>query len=64
MSTFDKLIEQRKKMGITQREMAKNLRITPSTINKYEKGTRKISSEMQDVYAKFLGIEIFLMIKQ
>jgi transcriptional regulator with XRE-family HTH domain len=63
MSTFKKLTEQRGKQNISQREMAKYLKITPSTLNRYEKHNRKITAKMQDEYAERLGIELKLQIK-
>ena len=63
MSTFDKLVEQREIRGISQREMAKKLGCTSSTLNRYESGNRKISAEMQDEYSKILGFELKLMVK-
>jgi transcriptional regulator with XRE-family HTH domain len=63
MSTFEKLIEQRKRLKITQREMAKHLKVTPSTLNKYEFGKRKISAEAMDEYCDYLGYELKLQVK-
>lgn len=63
MSTFDKLVEQRCKSGINQKAMANALGITKSTMNRYEKGNRNISADMQDKYADKLGYELKLMVK-
>jgi DNA-binding XRE family transcriptional regulator len=56
MSTFKLLVELRKKMDISQKEMSEHLKISKSTMNKYEKGARKISSEMQDRYSEKLEV--------
>ena len=63
MSIFEVLIEERKKKKVTQRKMAKHLKCMPATLNKYEKGTRKISSDNLEKYADFLGLEIKFMLK-
>lgn len=64
MSTFEKLVAFRKQSSdITQRKMAKILKCTPSSLNKYEQGIRKISAEKQDEYAEAMGIDLKLMIK-
>lgn len=63
MSTFDRLVEQRRKRGITQRQMAKWLKVPVSTLNRYEKGSRKISIHLVDQYAAELGLKIELMVK-
>jgi transcriptional regulator with XRE-family HTH domain len=38
--------------------MSEYLKISKSTMNKYEKGTRKISSEMQDKYCEKLMVKL------
>lgn len=63
MSTLDKLVVQRGKNNVTQRQMAKNLKCSPSTLNKYEKGNRKMTAEMQDMYVEFLGLELMIIVK-
>jgi transcriptional regulator with XRE-family HTH domain len=63
MSTFSKLVEQRISRKITQRKMAKLLKCTPSTLNRYEKGNRDVSANMQDDYADNLGLELKIMVK-
>lgn len=63
MSIFETLVDCRIKRKITQRIMAKHLKITPSTLNRYEKGNRKISAKMQDDYAEYLGIELKAQLK-
>jgi transcriptional regulator with XRE-family HTH domain len=63
MSTFEKLVEQRRKSEISQKSMAKKLGLTNSTMNRYEKGNRGISAELQDKYAEYLGYELKLMVK-
>lgn len=63
MSIFDKLVEERGKRNITQREISRYLKCTPSTLNHYEKGKRKITAEMMEEYADYLGIELKLQIK-
>lgn len=63
MSTFEKLVELRKKSGISQKEMFKKLDLTKTTMSRYENGSRKISAELQDKYAEYLGYEIKLMVK-
>lgn len=63
MSTFEKLIGQRKLLKITQREMAKHLKCTPTSLNRYENGSRNISATDQDTYADKLGIELKMMLK-
>ena len=63
MSIFEKLIKERESRKVTQRLMAKHLKITPSTLNRYEQGNRKIGLEMAENYADFLGLEFKLMVK-
>lgn len=63
MSTFEKLVELRKKSDFNQKEMAKKLGLTKTTMNRYENNSRKISSELQDKYAEYLGYELKLMVK-
>jgi transcriptional regulator with XRE-family HTH domain len=63
MSTFSKLVDQRKKIGMSQKEMAKKLGLTNTTMNRYEKGNREITSKLQDDYAEYLGYELKLMVK-
>jgi DNA-binding XRE family transcriptional regulator len=63
MSTFTKLVEQRKKSEVSQKEMAKHLGLTNSTMNRYEKENRDISAKLQDDYAEYLGYELKLMVK-
>lgn len=62
VSTFTKLVEIRKKMKIKQVDIAKHLGVTKSTLSRYENGTRDISSELQDKYAKYIGIQILLIL--
>jgi transcriptional regulator with XRE-family HTH domain len=62
MSTFQKLVEYRIKLKVSQKEMALYLNCTKSTLSRYENGNRKISSEMQDLYCKKLGVGINLII--
>jgi transcriptional regulator with XRE-family HTH domain len=63
MSTFDKLIIERKRLSVKQKDIAKHLGCTAATLNRYEKGNRDISSAMVDKYADYLGYELKLMIK-
>jgi transcriptional regulator with XRE-family HTH domain len=58
MSTFSKLVEQRKRIGISQKGMAKKLGLTNTTMNRYENGNREITAKLQDDYAKYLGYEL------
>lgn len=60
MSTFDKLVEFRKKLRIKQKDIAKELGYSKSTLSKYEHGVRKISAEDQDKYAEYLDIKLTL----
>jgi len=60
---FDKLIEERKLRKVTQKDMAKYLNISPWTLNNYERGRRRISLEFTEDYAKYLGLELKLMVK-
>lgn len=62
MSTFEKLIDQRKRLKIKQKHMAKQLGVTTSTMSRYESGERLISADMQDTYAEVLGINLYLII--
>lgn len=63
MSIFESLIDQRKKQKVTQKEMSLYLKITPASLNRYEKLNRKITSELIDQYAEYLGFEIRLLKK-
>jgi transcriptional regulator with XRE-family HTH domain len=63
MSIFDKLVEERKARRVTQRIMAKHLKCTPSTLNKYEKGKRRILACDMEEYANYLGLELKLQVK-
>ena len=64
MSIFDKLIEERKARKITQRKMAAHLKCTPSTLNKYEQGKRRILACDMEEYADYLGLEFRLQVKE
>ena len=63
MSTFNRLIEFRKRLGIKQKDMARYLSISKSTLSRYERGSRKITAEYMDKYAEYLNIEIQFIIK-
>jgi len=63
MSIIEFLIEQRKQKKITQKTMSKHLGCTHAALNRYEKEKRKISFELIQLYAEYLGFELKLMAK-
>jgi transcriptional regulator with XRE-family HTH domain len=63
MVIFDKLIQIRKEKRVSQGNMAYKLGITSTTLNRYEKGNRKISAELMLEYAIVLGYELKLMVR-
>lgn len=63
MDIFDKLIEIRKEKKIQQSEMAKNLKITSATMNRYERKKRIIPYTLLINYAGYLDCELKIMIK-
>lgn len=51
-----KLKERRKELNLTQRDLANLLSITPSAVNHYENGNRKINIDMLNKMAACLEI--------
>jgi transcriptional regulator with XRE-family HTH domain len=64
MSTFSKLIEIRKDKRINQKVMAKKLGISSGSLNRFEKGNRKVDISIVEDYANELGYELKLMVKE
>jgi transcriptional regulator with XRE-family HTH domain len=63
MSIIDKLVEIRKEKGINQKVMAKALKLSPGSLNRFEKGNRKVDLDTVEKYAEELGYELRLMVK-
>jgi transcriptional regulator with XRE-family HTH domain len=63
MVIISKLTELRIKMNISQRQMAKALKCTPTTLNRYEKGKRRMYLDMVIDYANELGVEFKIQVK-
>ena len=51
-----RIVDQREKVNMSQSELAKRLGIDKSSMNKIEKGTRKVSSEELDKIASIFDI--------
>ena len=51
-----RIVDQREKVNMSQSELAKRLGIDKSSMNKIEKGTRKVSSEELDKMEEVLAI--------
>jgi len=62
MSTFEKLVEQRKKMNIKQKDIAAYLGIDKSTLSRYESQERLIDANRQDEYAKYIGYKLEIVL--
>lgn len=52
----ERIKEKREEMGLNQKELAKQLNITPSAVNQYEKGEKTPSTEKLVKLAKILGV--------
>lgn len=63
MDIFEKLVQIRKEKKRGQKELAYHLDVTVATINRYEKGKRKIPYDLMIMYADFLGVEIRALLK-
>jgi transcriptional regulator with XRE-family HTH domain len=63
MSIIDKLVEIRKEKRINQKVMAKLLKISPGSLNRFEKRNRKVDLGTIESYADELGYELKLMVK-
>lgn len=63
MVIFDKLVQIRKEKKITQGDMSTLLKISKTTLNRYENNQRKISGDLVERYAKELNYELKLMVK-
>ncbi len=51
-----RIVDQREKVNMSQSELAKRLGIDKSSMNKIEKGTRKVSSEELDKIASIFDV--------
>lgn len=63
MDIFQKLVQIRKEKKRGQKELAYHLGITTTTINRYERGKRKIPYDLMCKYAEFLEMDIRILIK-
>ncbi len=54
----------RKKSGITQRELAAELNVDPTTISQYERGHRTFPIELLEPTCDCLGISIWDFLKE
>ncbi|MCK9282390.1 MAG: helix-turn-helix domain-containing protein [Melioribacteraceae bacterium] len=63
MSIISNLIEIRKDKRINQKVMAKKLGISSGSLNRFEKGNRKIDMSIIEDYANKLGYELKLIVK-
>jgi transcriptional regulator with XRE-family HTH domain len=64
MSIISNLIEIRKDKRINQKVMAKKLGISSGSLNRFEKGNRKVDISIVEDYANELGYELKLMVKE
>lgn len=63
MSIINKLIVIRKDKKINQKVMAKKLGISSGSLNRFEKGNRRVDLWLVEMYADELGYELKLMVK-
>lgn len=63
MSIISILIEERKKAKINQKSMAKLLKISPESLNRFEKENRKQNINVVIDYAEIIGFELRLLKK-
>ena len=52
-----RLIEERKRIGLSQAEMARRLGVSPVRVNMLEHGRKRAGPEILDRYADALGYE-------
>lgn len=58
MDFSQRLRELRKKRGLTQEELAKELELAKSSISMYENGKRKPSFEVLEMFADFFNVNL------
>jgi transcriptional regulator with XRE-family HTH domain len=63
MDIFDKLIQIRKEKGKLQKELAYYLKISLTTMSRYEGKKRKIPYDLLILYAEFLKYDVRLLVK-
>ena len=54
----------RKKLGLTQKEVAKKLKISAMQLSHLELGKRELKLSMLDKWAEILGLEIVMEVKE
>jgi transcriptional regulator with XRE-family HTH domain len=48
----------REKAGWTQEELAKKIKVSDATINRYEKGTRRPDMDILELFADIFGVSV------
>ena len=58
-----KLAELRKRRGITQKELAETLLVSPQTISKWENGSAVLDLAVLDLVARAMKVQPFDLVK-
>jgi len=64
MDNLASLIQIRKMKSVYQKDILSDLRITATTLSRYESGKRKMPYDMLERYADCLGYELRIMLKK
>jgi DNA-binding XRE family transcriptional regulator len=64
MDVIELLVQERRMRYISQTSMAEHLGITLATLHRYETGKRQMSLELAVEYAKKVGFELKLIVKE